>query len=230
MGNTYYEQKQHIYMHYADNRFADYIFNQIRKELGVLTPSAIEFGAGMGRFSFPIVKNFVSAVLVEPSETFHDALVKSIKMENVVMFCQTIEKFVEWYQVKEKTTIFAYHVMHHLDNKQRSLLFKFVKKSGCKCVLVEPNPYNPLIMLQILIERDMKLKNEWQYAMLTKSKYAHELEMQDLKLTTHKYFCPIPPIMVNQLLRHIKMDTLGKLEMLANLIPPVASYQMLIAQ
>ena len=60
-------------------------------------------------------------------------------------------------------------------------------------VFLEPNPWNPLIILQLLLYPDMRMENEWQYLKLTKRRLSQELNDCGLTLTQYGRLCLLPP-------------------------------------
>jgi len=101
----------------------------------------------------------------------------------------------------EPAIIFCFHLLHHLNQEQRNSLYSFIKESNSIAVFVEPNPYNPLLILQILLEKDMSFKEEAQYLVLTKNRYIKELVEQQLRLLSYSRICVLPPFVLDKFLK-----------------------------
>ena len=98
--------------------------------------------------------------------------------------------------INKPILVFCFHLMHHIKREHRDVIYQFVKQTGSKCILVEPNPYNPLIFLQILFHRNMSVTKEIKYILLTRRKYRRELEENGLTLASFKRFCFFPPFIL----------------------------------
>jgi 16S rRNA A1518/A1519 N6-dimethyltransferase RsmA/KsgA/DIM1 with predicted DNA glycosylase/AP lyase activity len=61
-------------MLYRDNHFAEYIFSLINDDSFSDFNSVIELGAGMGRFTAPLIQNFSEITIVEPVTEYFDIL------------------------------------------------------------------------------------------------------------------------------------------------------------
>ena len=227
MTNNYYDRDKHEYMQYSDDRFADYIYSLIADDSFLNYGTAIEFGAGMGRFSASVIKHFSKTTLVEPVSAYTDILKKKFPENHVRIFNCSVEKFLSTQASYSPALVFCFHLMHHLTYEQRKILYHHIKKSGSKCVLVEPNPLNPLILLQILLHPDMSLSEEIQYLSLSYHRYKKEIENSGLALTSFKRLCFFPPAITNIMDKRMPKRFITSFERLNTIFPFMSSYQLL---
>ena len=230
MKQDYYAENKHSYLHYDNNKFAQYIYDLIRQEDFNNFFNCIEFGAGMGRFSFPLVANFTQITLVEPTPAYVAILRESFPHDRVQIFQGTMQEFINEETIKPNPLVFCFHLLHHLNPEQRGYLYDFIRKMKGKAIFVEPNPFNPLILLQILIHPDMSLAEEYQYLLLTPRRYRRELSQYGLRLVSYKRICPFPPFIMDFLLNQIDRLILKRLEFIAKYLPFCASYQIIICE
>ncbi|MCK5784864.1 MAG: class I SAM-dependent methyltransferase, partial [Desulfobacterales bacterium] len=226
MTNNYYDSDKHGYMQYSDDRFADYIYSLIADDSFLNYDAAIEFGAGMGRFSASIIKHFSKTTLVEPVPAYTDILKKKFPNNCVRILNCSVEKFLSTQTSYEPALVFCFHLMHHLTYEQRKIIYHYIKKTGSKCVLVEPNPLNPLILLQIIFHPDMSLSEEIQYLSLTYNRYKKEIESSGLTLTSLKRFCFFPPAITNIIYKKTSKHFIASFEALNTILPFMSSYQL----
>ena len=116
--------------------------------------------------------------------------------------------------------------MHHFKNRQREIINEFEKNTRSKFILVKPNPFNPLIFLQIQIHPDMSLSEEIEYLQLTPRKLRKEFKKAGVHLTSYKQICLLPPFILNIVLRKVPRPVL-KLSMI---LPFISSYQLIIGE
>ena len=238
--NEYFSHNTHGYMYCSDGNFSEHIFSLIKKILPDDVKNyanAFELGAGMGRFSFALVNHFPKVWLVEPSEPYAVTIEKlfqgSGKGSNdkaggtVTVVHSTMEEFLKEHEVPEKSIVFCFHLLHHLSYGQRSDLFTCLAKTGAPAVFIEPNPWNPLIILQLIFYKDMRMRDEFQYLTFTKKKLAREFNRSGLELVTHDRLCFLPPPLT---MAALKLASLKKpllfFEKFRRLFPMLGSYQL----
>jgi hypothetical protein len=225
--NNYYGRNKHRYLQYEDDLFANYIYSLIFDNSFLKYDNAIEIGAGMGRFSAPIVKQFVKTTIVEPVKDYTDVLRQKFAKEQIMIINSSAEDFLSKQLSPPPSVVFCFHLMHHLTYKQRQLIYQFVKRTGSKGVLVEPNPFNPLILLQTLLNPDMSIPEEIQYLRLTPKRYKKEIERNKLSLTSYKRICIFPPFVINSLLNKFSNHFPTPFEVLNYIVPFMGAYQMI---
>jgi hypothetical protein len=102
-----------------------------------------------------------------------------------------------------------------------------------RAIFVEPNPFNPLIPIQILITKDMSFREEWQSFTLTKRRYEAELSRVGLELVDHSYILPLlPPQLFNRLIPYLKRypKPLSLAEAVGNYLVFPSAYQILLVR
>jgi hypothetical protein len=183
-------------MYCRDGIFSDFIFslitNTIFDDFKKYT-QAFEIGAGMGRFSFALVNNFPKVHLIEPSESYSEVLKTLFNQEHVTIVNMTMEDFFKHNTIPENSIFFCFHLLHHLTSEQRKECFTFLRASGAPALFVEPNPWNPLIILQLLLYKDMRMKDEFQYLTFTKKKLSKEFNACGLSVAAYDRVCFLPP-------------------------------------
>lgn len=230
MQENYYAENKHGYMRYENNRFSKYVYSLIKTKDFTNFSNAIEFGAGMGRFSAPLIADFRRVTLVEPTPAYAAILKESFQDAHVQIFQGTLREFIENETEEKNTIVFCFHLLHHLNPKERGCLYKFIHTQQAKAVFVEPNPFNPLILIQILMHPDMSMAEEYQYLLLTRRRYRQELAKHGLRLALHKRICTLPPFSMGFLLKRVPVKILRRLEFLAQYIPFCGSYQMIVCE
>ena len=140
----------------------------------------------MGRFSFALVNNFPRVSLIEPSASYTAVLGELFNQEQVTIVTSTLEEFFEKNSIPDKSIFFNFHLLHHLTFEQRRDYFTCLRKVNAPALFIEPNPFNPLIILQLLLYPDMRMKDEWQYLTLTRKRLAREFTACGLELAAHK--------------------------------------------
>jgi len=225
--NNYYDKGKHRYMYYETDDFANHIFSLIYDDSFGNYDTAVEIGTGMGRFSASVIKNFSNVTLVEPSQAYSEVLKNRFSKSNVFVVNTTAENFLENYETDKPIIIFGFHIMHHLRREQRNIIYHFVKQTGSKCVMIEPNPYNPMIFMQILLNPDMSLSEEMQYLNLTRRKYEKEVEENSLVLSVFKRLCFFPPFVTNFFLNKLPSSVFDFFEASNRFFPFLGSYQLI---
>ncbi len=230
MPASYYGKDKHKYMQYRSDLFADYVYSLISDESFSNYENAVELGAGMGRFSASVIKSFSNVTLVEPVDAYVDTLNKKFSKNDVHVINAKAECFLTDYKGAKPTIVFCFHLMHHLKREQREVIYQFVKSTGSKCVLVEPNPFNPLFLLQIILNADMSYAEERQYLTLTRKRYRKEFEKNGLVLTSYKRFCFLPPFVTNSLLKKFPRRTIKFFEVFNRVLPFMSFYQLITCE
>lgn len=236
--NQYFAQKTHGYMFCNDGLFSEHIFSLISRiipdDLQRYT-HAFEFGAGMGRFSFALVKRFPRVWLIEPSQpyaaTMGQLFLRGSTGETggptVTVVNSTFEDFLATTTVPENSIIFCFHLLHHLQPQQRQVLFSCIAKTAAPAVFVEPNPWNPLILIQLTLYKDMRMKDEMQYITFSKRKISREFASCGLRLVHHDRICFFPPPLTMAALRlPWLLKPLLFFENFRRVFPLLGSYQL----
>ena len=230
MTSDYYGRDKHPYMQPGSGRFGEYVYSLIPADSLAQCDSAIELGAGMGRFSRPLARRFGRVTLVEPVKEYADRLRQAFSNETVQVVCADAEDAMAGYQPDGCPAVFGFHLMHHLTEAQRAAIYGFIHRAGAVGVFVEPNVWNPLILLQILLRRDMSFAQETQYLKLTRRRYERELQSSGLVLTGFRRICLLPPVVARCVLRAGLRRAARAAEALCRTAPFLGSYQLVTCE
>ena len=230
MTSDYYGRDKHLYLQPGSGRFGEYVYSLIPRDAVAQCDSAIELGAGMGRFSGPLVRRFSRVTLVEPVQAYADHLKQMFPNESVRVVCADAEGALAGYEPDGRLVVFCFHLMHHLDTAQRSAIYAFIRRAGARGVFVEPNVWNPLILLQILLRRDMSFAQESRYLKLTRRRYERELRREGLLPTGLRRICLLPPVIARIMLRVGLRPAVRAAEVLCRVLPFLASYQLITCE
>jgi len=196
MNKDYFSQDTHKYMYCSDGIFSEFIYSLITKTFAddfKKYSQVYEIGAGMGRFSFALLNHFHKVCLIEPSESYVAVLNQLFDKEQVTIMNTSMEEFFKNTSIPPKSLFFNFHLLHHLTLEQRKEFFNYLRIAQAAAVFLEPNPWNPLIILQLMLYPDMRMENEWQYLKLTKRRLSQELNDCGLTLTQYDRLCLLPP-------------------------------------
>lgn len=226
--DAYYTRNTHDYMRCTDSAFADFIVASMAQVMGDeyrQCSTAIELGAGMGRFSFTLVKHFSRVWLIEPARAFAQTLRELFPQEHVSIVDTTAEVFFASTPVPPASIFFCFHLLHHLSRQQRRDLFSFIGSTGSSAVFVDPNPWNPLLLIQPFFDTDMCFKEEMQYLRLTRAGLTRELASCGLQVKAHAPLCLLPPAVVKRVLRFpAGAEKLLRFEGCRRVLPFMGSY------
>ncbi len=230
----YFHRESHAYMQYESDDFSFFVFQMINNLIGQFDSKevAVEIGAGMGRFSAPVVNNFKQIYLIEPSASFCEALKEKFSDCNHVKICNdTADSLLKAnFSCPPKSLIFVFHTLHHMNYEQRQTIFEIIAKKDLVGVFVEPNPYNLLILLQILITPEMSFSEEKEYLKLTRGTIEKEISVHKLKLEKFKRCCNLPPGLIARLLKN-KRSIVDAFESIpTNFIPFLSAYHIMICR
>jgi hypothetical protein len=192
----YFAEDTHKYMFCCDGIFSEFIYSLITKTIRddfKQYTHAFEVGAGMGRFSFALLEHFKNVYLIEPSESYVSVIKKLFNKDNVTVLHKTMEEFFKETAIPAGSVFFNFHLLHHLTFAQRKEFFNYLHTAQAPAVFLEPNPWNPLIILQLLLYPDMTMKDEWQYVKLTKKRLSRELNDCGMTVTAYGRLCFLPP-------------------------------------
>ena len=221
--STYFDTGHHGYMEKRSADFARFVMNRVwRPELASYT-TCIELGAGIGRFTPPLVERFRRVYLIEPAPAYAEVLGERFASDRVSVSADSAEQFLDRWPEDEPVLLAAFHLLHHLTHAQRQHIYTFLKRTRSRGVFVEPNPWNPLILLQILLTPGMRFAEERQYLRLTRSRLSGELNDAGLAMEHYRRIVSLPPG-VTDLLVHRRLDTVLRLCEGLTAIPCAASY------
>lgn len=203
MSDNYYVAGKHDYMLYPDDDFADFVFRQVAGRLAPadLAGEAVELGAGMGRFSGPLVRTYSAVALVEPAADYAKFLKERFPGGAVKVHQLDVERFFAADLCGRGCPVYCFHLIHHLPPKDRDALFASAAARRHKLVIIEPNYLNPLFLLQLLLTPDMRWREEKDYIRLHGRYFKKMAAAHGLKVSAYARFCFFPPSLTNRLLK-----------------------------
>ena len=182
----------------------------------------------MGRFSFALLEHFKQVYLIEPSESYVSVLNQLFNKEQVTIINTSMEEFFKSTSIPPKSIFFNFHLLHHLTFEQRKIFFTALHAVQTPAVFLEPYPWNPLIILQLLLYPDMRMKDEWQYLKLTRKRLSQELNACGLTVAAYGKLCFLPPPITKIALKSSFMrKPLFALDCLKQVAPFLSSYHVL---
>lgn len=150
------------------NRVAEYEFGKIKDRLNLSKPKTIiELGCGMGRYALALAHLGHQVTAVDISRKSLQILNDQAKKNKLTQKLKTLKNDFTQTVFENKfeigICISTYHVLAKREKERIEILSNFVKsiKQGGTLLIVEPNPFNPLLYLFYLFypnvqKRDMK--------------------------------------------------------------------------
>jgi hypothetical protein len=231
--SDYFETQTHDYLELSWDELSNYIFKNLDfKSFYKGNHNAIELGPGSGRFTQPLIDYFKHVTLVEPSKYFCTILEDKFTTKGINVSNESLESYLDRLKKSsnnsENVSIFGFHLLHHLNQKERKALYSFIRDSNSVCFLVDPYYLNPLILLQILITPQMKFKEEYQYLKINKRSLKRDIAPFRLKLLSYRPIVPVAPFLMQKLLQNKRFATITILERIVSLFPFLFSYHAYI--
>lgn len=150
---------------YLDRDEDGYVRNIIKKFLEVSClkkeEDILELGCGSGRFTIPIIKRGYKLTCIDISSNLLDRLRQRIpvnsRSELILGDITTLDNDYE----ERFDRVIGFFILHHLPDLAKNLkgISRVLKEDG-KAVFLEPNPFNPLYYLQILLNKNMRWHGE----------------------------------------------------------------------
>jgi hypothetical protein len=139
----------------------------------------------------------------------------------------SLEEFFRETAIPPQSIFFNFHLLHHLTLEQRKEFFNYLRIAQAAAVFLEPNPWNPLIILQLMLYPDMRMENEWQYLKLTKRRLSQELNDCGLTLTKYGRLCLLPPPVTKLAIKNSSIrKLLFYLDNCKHVLPFFSAYQV----
>jgi len=221
----YFASGKHSYMSTRGEPFAERVYELSVHERCRQYTTAVELGAGTGRFSGPLVRRFERVFLVEPATEYARELEVHFPQEHVSVVADTAEAFLGNCPAAGPVLLCCFHLLHHLDRDQRARIYGFLCSTGSRGIFVDPNPWNPLIPIQIMVTPDMSFSEERRYLKLTPSFLRREFAQFGLEVVRFKRILAVPPFLADRFLRKGLQSLVTAAEVVARL-PFMASYQV----
>ncbi len=221
--SEYFDTGHHGYMEKRSADFARFVLDRIWQPELAAFDTCMELGAGIGRFTPPLIERFDRVYLIEPATAYAEVLRERFASDAVTVSDDSAEAFLDNWPEDKPVLLSAFHLLHHLTLAQRQHIYAFIKRTRSRGVFVEPNPWNPLILLQILLTPGMNFAEERQYLRLNQSRMRTELGEAGLAMTHYRRIVALPPGITDRLLNSGLEGVLRVFEGLT-LIPCAASY------
>lgn len=164
----YYEERDHKYLEAGrGGLYAANLARKIYHELGLPRQShGLEIGCGAGRFTVPMLEHFDSLEVTDQSRRQLGLLAeeldrRGIGAERCVAHRANVERLDEFLPEERFDFLVGVFVLHHLHDPMGTFrrLFRLVRRGG-RMVFLEPNRWNPLFTLQILLVPDFSFREE----------------------------------------------------------------------
>lgn len=183
----------------------------------------LEVGCGMGKFTFPLLKrglkitgldlspNLLQKLLEHNNNTFPINLISSDILEIPEQYNEQFDHVIGF---------FTLHHFHHLETYYQAMAR--VLKPGGTITFIEPNAYNPLYYLQILLNSRMTWAGDKGVAMMRKSKFKKAAVYAGLENLRIKHYGYFPPFLYNKKLGQKIDHGLDRLK----IFRPVSAFQI----
>jgi 2-polyprenyl-3-methyl-5-hydroxy-6-metoxy-1,4-benzoquinol methylase len=203
------------YLDHHVNRFLE--FTGIKQGLRVL-----EVGCGMGRYTLPLAARGISVEGMDISQFLLDRLQDfNQRRFNIPLYCADVIDYPKELEGQFDAVVgfFTLHHMHDLDRCFSAM--KALVKPGGQVVFLEPNAYNVLYYLQIIITPTMTWKGDGRMASMRPNVIFPALRnggLFDFKLDRFGFF---PPFITNTKIGYALELKLEKFPLWRGLLPAV---------
>ena len=164
----YYDKRRHGHLEPQQGGvYAKNLTRKLRDRIGISEQShGLEIGCGAGRFTIPLLQYFRTLEVADLSTRQLSLLEEELKQQKIdetrcVLHHADVEKLDEVLPQDHFDFVIGVFVLHHLvdpaDTVER--LSKLVKPGG-RLIFLEPNRWNPLFTLQILLLPDFSFAQE----------------------------------------------------------------------
>lgn len=180
----------------------------------------LEVGCGMGRHTFYLAEQ---GIKIEGLDLSPDLLARMHEFNggryNIPLYCADI-----WDHPPELTgqfdAVIGFFTLHHLHDLSRcfTAMTELVKSDG-RLVFVEPNPYNPLYYLQMLITPGMSWQGDGGIVRMRPNIIFSAMHSAGLSRLAMSRFGFFPPFLANQSWGARIEEELEKVVIWRNLLP-----------
>jgi len=177
-------------------KFTQAIFDFIK-----IPPHArvLEAGCGTGRFTLKLLNKGYEVFAIDYSQNSLSVLeskAKKLKLDgNLKTFCMPVESLSNK-ELPLFDVVIGSYLLHHVYNPFLALkaMKKIAKPHTGLIVCIEPNPYNPMWYLQILLEKKIRWSIEKGMVKLPepvlRSCY-RKIGVQNMKIMNYGFFAPL---------------------------------------
>jgi len=180
-----------------------YVLRQVKRVLASakLTPPAklLEVGCGMGRYTFSLARLGFDV----EGQDLNEKLLEYFRgfdagRFNIPVHCGDVAFPPEEHQLRYDAVL-GFFVLHHMHDLSACFRGMFeVLKPGGTLIFVEPNPYNPLYYLQILLTPGMTWEGDKGMLGMTKKKIFSALNAAGFSDPQCERFGCLPPFLTNR--------------------------------
>jgi SAM-dependent methyltransferase len=164
----------------------------------------LELGCGAGRFTIPLLEHFESLEVTDLSSRQLDLLEEELERHRIgsgrcIVHRADMERLDEILPARRFDFLIGVFVLHHLHDPKATVrrLFELVKPGG-RIIILEPNRWNPLYTLQILLLPDFSFREErrlYQLGLHRLSRIVSEAGFVDVEAERNGFF---PPQVINR--------------------------------
>lgn len=225
-GRKDYYTREHSYMDMEDTNYTNNLVETLLSIDLNKNHKILEIGCGRGRFSFQLLKRGYKLYCIDISEMminqFKDQLTDN---EGVELITADFNDFCDMHP-NEFDAVIGFYILHHFDNLKDSLAnIRYVLKNNSTVAFIEPNPYNPMYYVQILMFKDMNWEGEKGILNMTFNKLSNAFSFADFKNFGLKRFGSLPPFLMNASFG-LKLDSV-----FSNVMPSfIKPYQLITAE
>jgi len=158
------------------------------------TDSILEVGCGMGKFTFQLMRRGFKLTGLDLSPFMLQKLLEyNNNVFDIDLICSDILEIPEEYNEKYDHVIGFFTLHHFLQLETYFQAMKRTLKPGGKITFIEPNAYNPLYYVQIVISPGMTWKGDKGIAMMRRNRFkkaAEYAKLEDLQISKYGFFPP----------------------------------------
>lgn len=159
----------------------------------------LEVGCGMGRYTFYLAQQGIeiegldlSPVLLDRLRAFNDG------QYNIPLYCGDVLKYQRKLS-RQFDAVIGFFTLHHLPDLPRCFAaMTHLVKPGGRLVFLEPNPYNPLYYLQILLTPNMTWQGDGGIVRMRRNLIFLAMQDAGLSRLAISRFGFFPPFIANQ--------------------------------
>jgi len=159
---TYYSQKIKSRMTPQDTPYIQRQLHEVLKLAEIKeSDRVLEVGCGMGRCTIPLAQRGIAIEGLELTPFLLDQLREINNSQfDIPLYCADITEFPEEL-TNQFDVILGFFVLHHFYDLDASFnaMYDLLKASG-KIVFLEPNAFNPLYYIQVLVTPTMSWKGD----------------------------------------------------------------------
>lgn len=148
------------------DKAADYQIKKIIERLDLTKKrNIVELGAGIGRYSLTLAKMGHTVTAVDVSAESLDVLRRQAKRNrltrNITLLCNDFSQVVFEKRYEIALCISTYHVLSETEQGRIAVFANFLRslKPGGTLLLIEPNPFNPLLYFFYLFYPGVQRRN-----------------------------------------------------------------------